>query len=403
MPRVQVASVVLASIAFAAGPTAAQTPRPPPTVAAKIAVMDTACGVAGGKPAGGAYIFVYDFTGDGVNDYLVSEGNYQCAGKPDLFRPGGKAVVEIYVSNAGDAQRVFYETVRGYRILDGRPRSVQVMRDGAACGGGAATCTVTLRYDGPTHRFTTGSGLGAPPAISQGGANDQPAAAPRTAQASGAPSGPTPAAAPSVAETQTVFMARCRRERLALDRRMTVAQADSSCEDIWTKAVAALPAANAILALGGGAPGPMSQATVRAAFSGATWGGRPSPGVPSSGRLGQWSIALRGQTLINEVSFEWGKKGDSTPYDVVEALRVRGARVTSVACYGYGASEQNNVYRVEAPGRPPFGVRIYDHHAGTAVETANYNVVVELNGTAPTFASVKRGPDGAEYQARCED
>lgn len=148
---------LLAAAAVAAAPASAQTPRPPPTVAQKITVMNTACGVAGGRPGGGAYIFVYDFTGDGVNDYLLSEGNYNCIGKPSAFRANGKAVVEIYVANGADAPRGFYEVVRGYRILDGRPRSVQVVREGAACGPGAqGACTVTLRWDAASRRFVTG-------------------------------------------------------------------------------------------------------------------------------------------------------------------------------------------------------------------------------------------------------
>ena len=56
-----------------------------------------------------------------MNDFLISEGNYNCIGKPDAFRAGGKAVVEIYVTSGADAFRGFYEVVRGYRILDTRP------------------------------------------------------------------------------------------------------------------------------------------------------------------------------------------------------------------------------------------------------------------------------------------
>ncbi|WP_147157161.1 hypothetical protein [Reyranella soli] len=125
--------------------------------------IDTACRVAGGRPGGGSYIFVQDFSGDGLNDYLISEGNYNCIGKPDAFRAGGKAMVEIYVTSGGDAFRGFYEVVRGYRILDTRPRTVQIVRDGAACGGAlSATCTVTLRWDPPSRKFTAASASSSP-------------------------------------------------------------------------------------------------------------------------------------------------------------------------------------------------------------------------------------------------
>jgi hypothetical protein len=172
--RIAFGVVIAAGLAI---PALAQAPRPPPAVAQKIEVMKTACEVVGGKPGGGAYIFVYDFTGDGVNDYLLSEGNYNCIGKPEAFRPGGRAVVEIYVTRGGDAPRAFYETVRGYRIVEGRPRVVQIVREGAACGPGArGTCTVSLRWDAATRKFISGSApaanppaAAAPPAASAGG------------------------------------------------------------------------------------------------------------------------------------------------------------------------------------------------------------------------------------------
>ena len=127
----------------------------PPAVTQKIAGMDAACRVAGGRPGGGAYIFVQDFSGDGVNDFLISEGNYNCIGKSDAFRAAGKAAVEIYVTRGSDAFRGFYEVVRGYRILDTRPRTVQIVRDGAACGRApSATCTVSLRWDSLSGNFT---------------------------------------------------------------------------------------------------------------------------------------------------------------------------------------------------------------------------------------------------------
>jgi hypothetical protein len=155
---------VLSILASAlATPAAGRTPHHPAAVAQKIVAMETACRVAGGRPGGGTYIFVHDFSGDGVNDFLISEGNFNCIGKPEAFRAGGKAVVEIYVTSGADAFRGFYEVLRGYRILDTRPRAVQIVRDGAACGRAqSATCTVTLRWDPPSRKFTAASASSPP-------------------------------------------------------------------------------------------------------------------------------------------------------------------------------------------------------------------------------------------------
>ena len=140
-------------------PAGSQTPRPA-AVAQKMADMDSACRVAGGRPGGGTYVFVQDFSGDGGNDFLISEGNYNCIGKPDAFRAGGKAAVEIYVTSGSDAFRAFYEVVRGDRILY-RPRTVQIVRDGAACGRApSTTCTVSLRWDPSRRTFIVASASG---------------------------------------------------------------------------------------------------------------------------------------------------------------------------------------------------------------------------------------------------
>jgi hypothetical protein len=117
-----------------------------------------------------------------VNDYLLSEGDYNCVGAPNAFRAHGKAVVEIYVAKGPDAPRVFHEVVRGYRILDGRPRSVQVVRQGPACGpGGLGACTVTLLWDRPSKQFVTATAAAAAGAAKPASAVSAPTAGVLTA------------------------------------------------------------------------------------------------------------------------------------------------------------------------------------------------------------------------------
>jgi hypothetical protein len=408
-------------------PAMAQGQRPPPSVAAKMQMMDTACAVAGGRPGQGTYIFPFDFNGDGQTDYLVSEGNYVCTGKPNAFRAEGHAIVEIYVRQGADAPRAFYEVVRGYKILDGSPRVVQVVRDGAACGPTAAgPCTVTLRWDQPTRRFIGGNGAGptaagpSGPQVVQAGQPVDPLAGVGAAP-SRAPPGfgqrqgetvtvipvtqaPAPAAAP---ETQGAFVSRCARERLAKYRGLKDTIAASSCQEIWKQAQAAMPAANSLLAVGGGAPGPMTQAAVRTAITGAgpgvVWGGAVGKGMPASGKHGQWQVQLHGPVLIDNVAYAWAKVGEPIPYDVAEAMRIKGARLTEVACLNLGGGEQSHVYRVDYAGRPTFGLTVYGRDAPTASANSSYTATADLKGPAPTLASVKRAPDGADYQAKCDD
>jgi hypothetical protein len=89
-----------------------------------------------------------------VNDWLVSEGNFNCAGRPNAFRPNGRATVEIYATAGADAPRAFQEAVAAYRIVDARPRVVQIARVGAGCGPAApGPGPVTLRWDAGARRF----------------------------------------------------------------------------------------------------------------------------------------------------------------------------------------------------------------------------------------------------------
>ena len=44
--------------------------------------LDRRCLAAGGRVGEGRYIVAQDFTGDGRLDYLLSEGDYSCVGRP---------------------------------------------------------------------------------------------------------------------------------------------------------------------------------------------------------------------------------------------------------------------------------------------------------------------------------
>ena len=68
--------------------------RPPASVAVKIGALNQACMRAGGKPQAKSYIYVHDYTGDGQKDFLVDEGAYGCAGRPNLFKSGGAWTID---------------------------------------------------------------------------------------------------------------------------------------------------------------------------------------------------------------------------------------------------------------------------------------------------------------------
>ena|GEM_PF-429079 len=425
MPEIEDPAIPSPSLLIAAaaapllivGAAQAQPASVPPTITARIAELDRACAAAGGRQVREPYIFVHDFTGDGVNDYLISEGNYRCAGRPDLFRKDNTAIVEIYVADdRGGAMRVFREPLLAYRILDGRPRVVQIARVGALCGLGstsATQCGATLNWNPQARQFAliaTGarngpSGPVAPPqALAQAGpspspsprAGSSPPPPPPPAQPPAAP--PPPAAAASL-ETQAAFLARCRKETLAANP-SAARWVDGECKETWGRAQASGPLVDAVLALipEAGTP-PRDVAAVRARLASVRWAPRAASGL-ATGKLGVLDVSVDGKGQVSQVSFGWAAVGDLAPYDAPQALKARGVAVTLVACQALGAGEATRFYRVGAPGRPPFGLSVYDRAAPTASASAFYKVSVDLSGRPPSLASV-RAAGASDATATC--
>ena len=80
-------------------------PPIPSVVLDHMNALDRRCAAAGGRAGAGRYVVAQDFTGDGRLDYLLSEGDYDCVGRPGLFRKGGAARVDLFVVDARNAAR----------------------------------------------------------------------------------------------------------------------------------------------------------------------------------------------------------------------------------------------------------------------------------------------------------
>ncbi|MGF7148881.1 hypothetical protein FHS96_002509 [Sphingomonas zeicaulis] len=154
LPALTLLIGLAAPVALPAQMPADQFPADMPTqVQARIGDLDARCRAAGGRPNPRPYLFIHDYSGDGVPDYLLSEGRYGCTGQEGVFRVVGASVVEIFVTEAdGSAFSAWRSIVAGYRLVQHKPLLVQVVKVGRECGP-SPLCGYQLRYDAEGRKF----------------------------------------------------------------------------------------------------------------------------------------------------------------------------------------------------------------------------------------------------------
>ena len=206
------------------------------------------------------------------------------------------------------------------------------------------------------------------------------------------------APAATAQESESQFVARCRREVVADDPR-SAEWAHDICQDNWVRVAAAAPMLDAALPLFATDAAPAaSPEAVRAALPDLRWMGAAADDARWTALVGDVSMEIL-RTPPGRVRFGWSKVGEPIPYDVVEALRSRGARLTPIGCYAYGASESNTVWRVDLPGHAPFALTIYRREAPTASASSFLTVSVDADRRIPTLARLRAEDPGGDWTA----
>jgi len=377
----------LSSIAVLLAATAATAqPRPsiPAVVVTHMNSLDARCAAAGGRPTGGRYVFAQDFTGDRRIDYLLSEGDYACSGRPGLFRQYGQARVDIFVTDGGNnARRVYSDTLLAYRLLAGKPVRVQIARKGALCGAGATAttqCAAQLAWNGQT--FGEGVSVNserantAAPAIT-------PTTPPSPASASSA-NPPTRLVVPANAEAG--FLAQCRKDYVSRDA-SAARWADDQCKADWRRVVASGPAADALLAVALSPGERPSLDAIKQRATGVRWAARATAPLVAVGSLGGLSASVEGRGTPTAVGLNWSEIGAEIPYDVVNAMRIRGVTLVQMSCEKLGTGEGSRIYAGTAPGRAPFKLNLDQRTAPTGNATSYYGVSISLDGRHPSRGS----------------
>lgn len=198
-------------------------------------------------------------------------------------------------------------------------------------------------------------------------------------------------------ETQAAFVARCTRELIAVNPE-SQRWAGDQCGQQWQAVVAAGPWAEAFLTAAPAAGERVAANQVRARVTQVSWNARPQGTLVAQGRLDNAEAQVMNGSSPT-FSLSWGATGELIPYDVIEALRGRGAEVTMIGCAQLGVGEGTKAYRVVAAGRAPFQLSVYDRTAPTANAESFYNATIDLSGRVQNIAQLRT--DGSEWNATC--
>ena len=205
------------------------------------------------------------------------------------------------------------------------------------------------------------------------------------------------AASMAIAEDKPAFMIRCKRETSA-QFAGAARQADSICRSKWDMVTASAPIVDAMLAAAPATGARFDAVAARTQATAVRWNAKPAAGQLASGRLKDIQVGIANSPAPG-MSFDWFKGGEPIPFDLPEALKVRGLGVSMIGCFSFGAAEGGRVYRVQAPGKAPFAVSINFREAALASQSSTFNAAADFSGRLPTLASLKR--DGNDWSATC--
>ncbi len=126
------AVLVASNVAWAQAPS-----KFPAAVQQHLTSMAKMCRESGGIPVNAPEaVQVADLTGDGVTDYVINEGAYNCQGAASLFSGSGGSQMSVYVSTPdGRAAKAFESGAFDVKLDNASaPVKVLVMVGGQLCG-----------------------------------------------------------------------------------------------------------------------------------------------------------------------------------------------------------------------------------------------------------------------------
>lgn len=137
MPTFALAALPLAFLLLL-GAAQAQAPKKLPAVVQKeLAEMARTCRDVGGKPMKSPDLLtVADLTGDGIPDYVIDQGSFNCDGAASLYAGSGGSQMAVYVGTPdGQAFPAFSSGSFGVKVDNSsKPARLQIVVGGPLCG-----------------------------------------------------------------------------------------------------------------------------------------------------------------------------------------------------------------------------------------------------------------------------
>lgn len=146
-------AALIAGLVLLPAAVLAQPANLPKEVQAAIEENKKACGE--GVTLKPGFVAEKDVNADGVKDYVLDYGEFECEGMASFFCGTGGCLTQVFASLPGGGYvRALDQNVRviHFRKVRGRPAIVLDLH-GSACGKvGAAPCPRTLVWDGKTFK-----------------------------------------------------------------------------------------------------------------------------------------------------------------------------------------------------------------------------------------------------------
>jgi hypothetical protein len=204
--------------------------------------------------------------------------------------------------------------------------------------------------------------------------------------------------AASAQDARDRFLAQCRADTLA-QWPDAVDRVNVRCAERWPSVARSNPLVDVLLSpFADDSPPPVTLGELRDRAAMVRWG--PATPQGTEGRFGGVDVQIPAAGPLRLV-VGWAAVGEPVPYEIVDALRLRGASVELVGCYDYGATESNSVYRVAAPGHAAFAMTLYRREAPTTGAHSHLTVTADAAGPIPTMDSLRRSEPAAEWKTRC--